>query len=71
MNHVERPGCCADGTCTAETCMVLSAGQTCRTCAHHRLCELFGYAGGSDCTVCNFYPRRFRSAYRGAPQEKT
>lgn len=59
-NH--QPGCCADGSCTAETCMNLPAGSTCASCLHVRRCSLFGYTEGPDSVWCDFYPRRYRAA---------
>ena len=51
-------GCCADKSCTLETCMGLPSGVTCGDCANLPRCAgLFGCKPGN--TSCDFFPRRF------------
>lgn len=63
-------GCCADKSCTRETCMALDAGRTCSDCVHFRRCRsLLGVA--RDRTGCDYFPRRFQlrvAATASAPQ---
>jgi hypothetical protein len=54
-------GCCADGACSAETCMELPAGKACGDCVHVRRCTLIFGMRAED-TSCHIYPRRFRES---------
>ena len=58
-----KQGCCEDGKCTPETCMILPAGKTCDDCVHLMRCEaIFGHVPAD--TVCDWFPRRFRERKR-------
>jgi len=57
-------GCCADKSCTPETCMCLPVGYTCRDCVHHVWCEkIIGKSSQDD--TCDFFPRRFCTERKG------
>lgn len=51
-------GCCADKTCTPETCMELPEGTTCGGCYAFEHCRAF-YGHTPEDTYCDFFPRRF------------
>jgi hypothetical protein len=55
-------GCCADRSCTDETCMKLPDGTTCGNCAHIRRCLAFGFSDSEKQSTCDFFPRRFLPA---------
>lgn len=51
-------GCCADKSCTPQTCMDLPENKTCAQCVHERRCvTLFG--AKPENAWCDFFPRRF------------
>lgn len=57
----KRRGCCFDGSCNGDTCMVLPEGCTCGECKHFKRCSwLMKMKPTSDC--CDFFPRRFESS---------
>jgi hypothetical protein len=56
-----KEGCCADGSCTPDTCMDLPLGKTCGDCVHRNRC-ISMYGADEAQTHCGFFPRRFREA---------
>lgn len=55
-------GCCADKSCTPDTCMGLPDGRTCGDCRHIERCLGFGFTGSPKRKDCDFFPRRFLEA---------
>lgn len=51
-------GCCDDGACTPETCMILPDGKHCSDCHHVLRCTAIFGAKETD-SHCQFFPRRF------------
>jgi hypothetical protein len=56
----KRGGCCADDSCTPETCMDLPTGTTCGDCAHVRWCVMM-FGKEASHTSCGWFPRRLHA----------
>lgn len=70
MMAIVKHGCCADKSCTPDTCMGLPDGKTCGDCVHeYRCCLIFGHTQTD--TYCDWFPRKYQDKRMAGAQSET